>query len=63
MEDKSERSSPGSLSKMTGSVAPGKQRVVILKKRMCLIMESPTIKVVGVKRGRVDGGCGFFMAG
>ena len=41
---------------MTGTVAPGKQRVIVLKKRTCLMIESPTINVVGGKRGR--GGAG-----
>ena len=52
VEDGSERSSPGSLSRMSGTVAPGKQCVVALKNLMSLIMESPTINVVGEKRGR-----------
>lgn len=54
IEDGSERSRPGSLSRMTGTVAPGKQCVVELKKRMFLVMESPTIRVVRRKRGRGD---------
>ena len=44
---------------MTGTVAPGKQCVAVLKKRMFLIMEFPTINVVGEKRGHGDDGCGF----
>lgn len=37
---------------MTGTAAPGKQCMATLKKLMFLIMESPTIRVVGGKRGR-----------
>lgn len=42
----------GSRVKMSRTFAPGKHRVTALKKRMFLIMESPTIKVVGGKSGR-----------
>ncbi len=37
---------------MTGAVAPGKQCVMVLKKRTCLVIESPIIKVDRGKRGR-----------
>ncbi|KAF3834539.1 hypothetical protein F7725_027097 [Dissostichus mawsoni] len=57
-EDGSECSSPGSFSRMTGTVAPGRQRVAALKNRMFLVMESPIINVVGAKRGR--GGAGVY---
>eukprot|EP00064_Thunnus_orientalis_P015293 superscaffoldBa00002806_g15343 len=40
-------------------VAPWKQCVAALKKRMFLIMEYPTINVVEEKRGQGDDGCGF----
>ena len=36
---------------MTGTVAPGKRCVTALKKRMCRVIESPVIKVVGGKGG------------
>ena len=36
---------------MDVTLAPGKQRVVALKKRIFLVMLSPTIKVVGETRG------------
>lgn len=39
---------------MSRTFAPGKHRVTALKKRMFFTMESPTIKVVGGKRGRGD---------
>ena len=55
-DDGSECSSPGSLSRITGTVAPGRQRVAALKNRMFLIMESPIMNVVGANRGR--GGAG-----
>lgn len=42
--------------RMTGTVAPGKQRVVALKKRTLLIIESPIISVLGGKSGQGDGG-------
>lgn len=57
MEGGSERSSSGSFSSNTTTVAPGKHRVSALKNRVCLMMESPTIKVVGAKRGRGEDGC------
>ncbi|KAF3837639.1 hypothetical protein F7725_009407 [Dissostichus mawsoni] len=57
-EDGSECSSPGSFSRMTGTVAPGRQRVAALKNRMFLVMESPIINVVGAKRGRGGAGPG-----
>jgi len=40
---------------MTGTVAPGRQCVAALKKWMSLVIESPTINVVGEKRGQGDG--------
>lgn len=40
--------------RITGTVAPGKQCVVTLKKRTFLIMESPISRVVGGNRGRGD---------
>lgn len=44
---------------MTGTMAPGKQCVTALKKQICRVMASPTINVVGEKRGRGGGGgCG-----
>lgn len=53
MEVGREGSNSKSLSKMTGTVAPGKQRVMALKKRMFLVMESPMINVVvGEERTR-----------
>ena len=51
MEDGRELISSGSLSRMDVTLAPGKQRVVALKKRIFLVMLSPTIKVVGETRG------------
>lgn len=57
MGDGSDWSSPGSLSRITRSVAPGKQWVATLKKRVFLIMESSTIRVVGSGWG--DVGWGF----
>ena len=57
VEDGSECSRPGSLSRMTRIVAPGRQCVVELKKRMFLVMESLTISIVGRKRGRGDAEC------
>ena len=56
IEAGSDCSREGSLSRMSGTVAPGKQCVAALKKRVFLIMESPTISVVGGNRGR--GGVG-----
>ena len=47
---------PGSSPRMSLTVAPGKQRVVALKKRTFLKMLSPTSSVVGLKRGRGEGG-------
>eukprot|EP00064_Thunnus_orientalis_P019895 superscaffoldBa00005192_g20026 len=44
---------------MTRAMAPGRQCVVELKKRMYLVMEFPTISVVRRKRGSADFG---FMA-
>ena len=44
--------SPGSLAMMSGVVAPGKQCVTALMKRMFLMMESPIIRVVGGISGR-----------
>ena len=41
---------------MHGTVAPGKQRVIALKKQMFLVMESPIIRVVGGKSGRGETG-------
>ena len=58
MEDGSESNNSGSLLIIAGTVAPGKQRVDALKKRISLVMESPTISVVGEKRGRGGGSCG-----
>ncbi len=43
---------PGNLARMSGTFAPGKQSVVVLKKWMFLMMKSTTSRVVGVKRGR-----------
>lgn len=43
---------------MTGTVAPGRQRVIALKKRMFLVIDSPMINVVGGKRGERDVTCG-----
>lgn len=55
-ETGSEGSKSRSLSVMTGTVAPGKQRVMVFAKRIPLVMESPMINVVGGKRGRGDVG-------
>lgn len=44
-------SSPGSLFIRSVTVAPGKQCVDALKKRMYLVMESPTIAVDGGNSG------------
>lgn len=44
---------------MTGTVAPGKQCVIALKKRIFLVIESPIISVVGGKRGRGECGDGL----
>lgn len=52
MEAGSEGSKQRILSIITGTVAPGKQRVIALMKRMSLVMESPMINVVGGMRGR-----------
>ena len=41
-----------SLSRMTGTVAPGKQCVMALKNLMYLVIESPMISVVAGRRGR-----------
>lgn len=49
VEDRSEYSSPGSLSMMSGIVAPGKQRVAVPK--MFVIRESPTINMALEKKG------------
>lgn len=57
MEDGSERSSLGIWSRMTGTVTPGRQCVAVLKKRIFRVIESPTVKSVGGKRGQVDEGC------
>ena len=52
MDEGSDYSSPGSFARITGTVASGKQQVVVLKKQIFLVMESPIIRVVGEKRGR-----------
>ena len=52
MEAGSEGSKFRNLSRITGTVAPGKQRVIALKKWMSLVIESPMINVVGGMRGR-----------
>lgn len=57
VEDRSEYSSPGSLSMMSGIVAPGKQRVAVPK--MFVIRESPTINMALEKKGWGGGGCWF----
>lgn len=44
---------------MTRTVAPGKQCGDALKNLMLQIIESPTIKVVGEKRGRGEEGSVF----
>lgn len=44
------------MSKIVRTVAPGKQCVVALKNLQCLMMESPTRRAVGAKRGRGGGG-------
>lgn len=44
---------------MMRTVAPGKQRVIELKKRMFLVIESPIIRVVGWKSGRGETGDEF----
>lgn len=44
---------------MPGTVAPGKQRVIVFKKQKFLVMESSIIDVVGRKRGGGDGACGL----
>lgn len=49
MEGGEDCSRPGSLSKKTGTVAPGKQYVRTLKYLMILIMESPMMTVVGLR--------------
>lgn len=46
---------------MVGTVAPGKQCVIALKKRIFLVIESPIISVVGGKRGRSK--CGDELPG
>jgi len=46
---------------MSWTVAPGKH-VTALMKRMCLVMESPMINVVGGRRGR-GGGAGAEVCG
>ncbi|XP_049919744.1 uncharacterized protein LOC126409004 [Epinephelus moara] len=53
---KAENRLSGSLSLIFVTVAPGKQWVVELKKRMFLVMESPTMAVVGGNSGRGRGG-------
>ena len=47
--DGSEGKESSSCFKMTGTVAPGMQRVIAFLKRTFLIMESPIIYVVGVE--------------
>ena len=51
MEDGRELISSGSLFRMDVTLAPGKQCVVALKERIFLVMLSPTIKVVGKRKG------------
>ena len=43
IEEGSESNSPGNLSRISGMVAPGKQRVTALKKQTFPMMESPVI--------------------
>ena len=57
MDDGSDGREPRSFSKMSVTVAPGKQSVVALKKRTFLINESPIIRDEGEKRGWGDEGC------
>ena len=52
MDEGSDCSSPVSFPSITGTMAPGKQQVVVLKKRIFLVMESPVTSVVGEKSGR-----------
>lgn len=52
-------SRPGSFAKMSGTVAPGKQRLTALKKLMFLVMESLIIRIVRGNRGRGDVVCGL----
>ena len=52
MDEGSDCSSLGCFPKITGTVAPGRQQVVALKKRIFLVIESPIIRVVGEKSGR-----------
>ena len=52
MEDGRDCSSPGSFSRISRTVAPGRQQVVALKKRIFRVIESPMIRVVGGKSGR-----------
>ncbi len=63
MEDGRERNSAGSLFNMSRTVEQGKQCVAALKKRTFLIIESPTIKVVGEKSGRGGGDWRFTLGG
>ena len=58
IEEGSESSSPGSLYRISGTVAPGKQRVTALKKQIFLMMESLVISVVRERKGRGRGGDG-----
>lgn len=46
VEEWSERSTTGSLSSISGTMAPGRQWVAALKNQKFLIMECPTINVV-----------------
>lgn len=54
MDDGRDCDSPGSFFVMTGTVAPGKQCVTALQKRMFWVIESPPIREVGEKMGRGD---------
>ena len=47
----------GSLLRITGAVAPGKQCVAALKKQIFLVIESQRMSEIGVKKGRGDDGC------
>lgn len=57
-EEGSERRREGIFSVMSANVAPGKGRVMALKKRIPLIMESPMMAVVGGKSGACGGPVG-----
>lgn len=61
MEDGSDCSSPGSLSRMTWTVAPGKQCVAALKYQILHVIEDPSL--VREKRGRGDENCGDLRLG